>query len=74
MHGLGGPGGVAVFELEPDLPAVPQQEQIEFRAGVGGPEISLPVIGAAEDLLDAETFPRGSAFGMTLNGGGRSEI
>lgn len=73
VHGLGGPGGVAVFELEADLPTVPQQEQIEFRAGVGGPEPGLPVVGAAEDLLDAEAFPRGSTLGMTFDGGWRGK-
>jgi hypothetical protein len=57
VHVLGGPGGIAVFELERDPPTVPQQEQIEFRAGVGGPEPSLPFIGAAKDLLNAEAFP-----------------
>ena len=41
VHGLGGGGSLRVFEFEAEPLAAEEHQQVEFRAGVGGPEVGV---------------------------------
>ena len=68
-HGFCGGGALGVFELEAEAFATMKDEEVEFRAAVGEPEVGVAIRGDGEDLFYAKTFPGGTELGVGLQGG-----
>ena len=51
VHGLVGGGSLRVFEFEAEPLAAEEHQQVEFRAGMVGPEVGVGVSGDGEELF-----------------------
>ncbi len=63
-HGSGQLGDIAAFELNPDLFAMVEEQEIEFAPAVDRVEICLVRLVGSEDFFHRKTFPRGTEFWM----------
>ena len=53
---------IGALEFHADAPAVLQHQQVEFGAGMGGPEVRLIRPRDAQDLVECEALPRGAGL------------
>ena len=60
MHGASCARGIAVFEFETVTFSIHSDEEIEFGACVGGPEIGCSYLKVTYDLVEGKPFPGGS--------------
>jgi hypothetical protein len=68
LHGSGQPGGIFILEFHSPVLSTRLPEKIEFRAGVGVPEIELPIFlsqGSA-DAIQSKTFPGSAEPGRSV--------
>ena len=68
LHGSGRSGGVFILEFHPPVLSTRLPEKIEFRAGVGVPEIEIPIFlsqGSA-DAIQGKTFPGSAEPGRSV--------
>src|SRR4030042_3815517 len=68
VHGTGGPGSIAVFAFKTIPLPIEGDQQIQFGAGVGGPEIGGADLKIPYDLTEGESFPGGPQLGMAEQG------
>lgn len=69
VQGFGHAGRGAGLEFYTDAFAVQKEQEVQFRAAMGAPEISRPGVGGLQDLLHGKAFPRGSGFRMPQEAG-----
>ncbi len=60
MHGVGCAGSIAVFKFETVAFSINREEEIEFGACMGGPEIGCSYLKVTHDLVEGKPFPGGS--------------
>ncbi len=59
LHGSGQSGGIFIFEFHPPALSARLPEKIQFRAGVGVPEIEIPIFLPQDsaDAIQGKTLP-----------------